>query len=203
MGEERHTNDNIREMTFDFPEEYRLAKEIRKTIESYFNVVIPESEDYYLTVLLVSLRANQASGRIGVVVAAHGNSTASSMVQVVKQLLEADNVRAVDMPLDMDPKTALVRMERAVKEVDEGSGVILLVDMGSLASFNNQLQTETGIPIRTIDMVTTSLVLETVRKVSVLGTDLDVLYDSLKNFRGYGEVPSNLHTEEESKKERF
>lgn len=190
-------------MTFDFPEEYRLAKEIRKTIESYFNVVIPESEDYYLTVLLVSLRANQASGRIGVVVAAHGNSTASSMVQVVKQLLEADNVRAVDMPLDMDPKTALVRMERAVKEVDEGSGVILLVDMGSLASFNNQLQTETGIPIRTIDMVTTSLVLETVRKVSVLGTDLDVLYDSLKNFRGYGEVPSNLHTEEESKKERF
>jgi transcriptional regulatory protein LevR/transcriptional regulator with AAA-type ATPase domain len=200
LGEERHTNDNIREMTFDFPEEYRLAKEIRKTIESYFNVVIPESEDYYLTVLLVSLRANQASGRIGVVVAAHGNSTASSMVQVVKQLLEADNVRAVDMPLDMDPKTALVRMERAVKEVDEGSGVILLVDMGSLASFNNQLQTETGIPIRTIDMVTTSLVLETVRKVSVLGTDLDVLYDSLKNFRGYGEVPSNLHTEEESKK---
>ena len=188
IGEERHTNDNIREMAIDFPVEYEVAKEVRKYIEEYFQVTIPDSEDYYLTVLLVSLRANQASGRIGVVVAAHGNSTASSMVQVVQQLLDADNVRAVDMPLDMDPKTALSRIERMVQEVDEGSGTILLVDMGSLASFNSQIQRDTGIPVRTVDMVTTSLVLETVRKVSVLGTDLDMLYDSLKNFRGYAEI---------------
>ncbi|WP_446494012.1 sigma 54-interacting transcriptional regulator [Enterococcus faecium] len=188
LGEERHTNDNIREMAFDFPDEYAVAKEVRSYIETYFQVEIPESEDYYLTVLLVSLRANQASGRIGVVVAAHGNSTASSMVQVVQQLLDAENVRAVDMPLDMDPKTALDRIERNVQEVDEGSGVILLVDMGSLASFNSQIQRDTGIPVRTVDMVTTSLVLETVRKVSVLGTDLDMLHESLKNFRGYAEI---------------
>lgn len=190
LGEERHTNDNIREMAFDFPDEYAVAKEVRSYIETYFQVDIPESEDYYLTVLLVSLRANQASGRIGVVVAAHGNSTASSMVQVVQQLLDAENVRAVDMPLDMDPKTALDRIERNVQEVDEGSGVILLVDMGSLASFNSQIQRDTGIPVRTVDMVTTSLVLETVRKVSVLGTDLDMLHESLKNFRGYAEISS-------------
>ncbi len=188
IGEERHTNDNIREMAIDFPVEYEVAKEVRKYIEEYFQVTIPDSEDYYLTVLLVSLRANQASGRIGVVVAAHGNSTASSMVQVVQQLLDADNVRSVDMPLDMDPKTALSRIERMVQEVDEGSGTILLVDMGSLASFNSQIQRDTGIPVRTVDMVTTSLVLETVRKVSVLGTYLDMLYDSLKNFRGYAEI---------------
>ena len=110
--------------------------------------------------------------------------------QVVQRLLDAENVRAVDMPLDMDPKTALDRIERNVQEVDEGSGVILLVDMGSLASFNSQIQRDTGIPVRTVDMVTTSLVLETVRKVSVLGTDLDMLHESLKNFRGYAEISS-------------
>lgn len=192
IGEERHTNDNIREMAIDFSEEYTIAQEVRKYIETYFQVKIPDSEDYYLTVLLVSLRANQASGRIGVVVAAHGTSTASSMVQVVQQLLDADNVRAVDMPLDMDPKTALARIERNVEEVDEGSGTILLVDMGSLASFNTQIQRDTGIPVRTVDMVTTSLVLETVRKVSVLGTDLDMLYESLKNFRGYAEISTEV-----------
>lgn len=54
--------------------------------------------------------------------------------------------------------------------------------MGSLASFNSQIQRDTGIPVRTVDMVTTSLVLETVRKVSVLGTDLDMLHESLKIF---------------------
>lgn len=42
--------------------------------------------------------------------------------------------------------------------------------------------------VRTVDMVTTSIVLETVRKASVIGTDLDQLYDSLRKFRGYGAV---------------
>lgn len=200
VGEERHTNDNIREMTFDFPEEYALAKRIRKQIEQGFQVSIPESEEYYLTVLLVSLRDNHSDGRIGVVVAAHGESTATSMVQVVTELLDADHVLAVDMPLDMEPKRAFERIKQATTEVNEGSGVILLVDMGSLATFNNQIQQELGIQIRTIDMVTTSLVLETVRKVSVLGTDLDTLYDSLKNFRGYAQM--SMEEEKKQPKEK-
>lgn len=187
-GEERHTNDNIRQMVSGYPEEFEIAQSIREYIGEMFQVEIPESEDYYLAVLLISLRANQTEGKLGVVVAAHGNSTASSMVQVVKQLLEVEQVAAVDMPLDMPPKVALEKIKEAVLQVDDGSGVILLVDMGSLATFNLEIHRETGVDVRTIDMVTTSLVLETVRKASVVGTDLDVLYDSLRNFRGYGAV---------------
>ncbi len=37
IGEERHTNDNIREMAIDFPVEYEVAKEVRKYIEEYFS----------------------------------------------------------------------------------------------------------------------------------------------------------------------
>ena len=80
---------------------------------------IPESESYYLAVLLISLRENPEAGRIGIVVAAHGNSTASSMVQVVSQLLNVDNLKAVDMPLDMPPKEALRKIVEAVGEVNE------------------------------------------------------------------------------------
>ncbi|MGM0123667.1 hypothetical protein IGI37_001040 [Enterococcus sp. AZ194] len=188
LGEERHTNDNIKEMAVDFPEEFEAAKKIRQFIAERFQVKIPESEDYYLTVLLVSLRDDQSVGRVGVIVASHGNSTASSMVQVVKQLLDVDKIIAVDMPLDMHPRTALERIEQAVLQIDEGNGVMLLVDMGSLATFNEKIQRDTGVPVRTIDMVTTSLVIETVRKASVMGANLDDLYDSLKNFRGYADV---------------
>jgi transcriptional regulatory protein LevR/transcriptional regulator with AAA-type ATPase domain len=185
LGEERHTNDNIKEMAVDFPKEFEVAKQIRHFISEQFQVEIPESEDYYLTVLLVSLRDEESVGRVGVIVAAHGSSTASSMVQVVKQLLDVEKIIAVDMPLDMHPRTALERIEHAALQIDEGSGVMLLVDMGSLATFSEKIQRDTGVPVRTIDMVTTSLVLETVRKASVMGADLDNLYESLKNFRGY------------------
>ncbi|SFH51184.1 sigma 54-interacting transcriptional regulator [Pisciglobus halotolerans] len=200
IGEERHTNDNIREMAADFPKELHVAQKIRQFIETQFQVEIPESEDDYLTVLLVSLKASHSTGKIGVVVAAHGNSTASSMVQVVKQLLDVDKIASVDMPLDMHPRTAQERIERAVKEMDEGNGVLLLVDMGSLATFNEQIEKNTGIPVRTVEMVTTPVVLETVRKASVLGTDLDNLYESLKKFRGYAEVAQ--HSSEASSREQ-
>ena len=143
LGETRHTNDNIREMVADYPAEFELAKEIRQFVGQWFQVMIPESEEYYLAVLLVSLRNSSSTGKIGVVVAAHGNSTATSMVDVVKQLLGVKQIMAVDMPLDMPPKIALEKMKHAVMTVNEGSGVLLLVDMGSLATFNTEIQRET------------------------------------------------------------
>ncbi|WP_068707149.1 sigma-54-dependent transcriptional regulator [Tetragenococcus solitarius] len=190
LGEKREVNDNIREMVTAYPEELKLAQEIQQYIGEWFNIIIPESEIYYLAVLLVSLRSASQVGRIGVVVGAHGNSTATSMVDVVKQLLDVDQVTAVDMPLDMPPKIAFEKLKQAVLSVHEGSGVLLLVDMGSLATFNEKIQRETGVFVRTIDMVTTPLVLESVRKASVFGTSLDDLYESLKHFHGYSTLES-------------
>ncbi|MDK6248693.1 PRD domain-containing protein, partial [Escherichia coli] len=89
--------ESIRNMVLDYPTEFETAKEIKNIIESSYQMEIPESESYYLAVLLISLRENPEAGRIGIVVAAHGNSTASSMVQVVSQLLNVDNLKAVDM----------------------------------------------------------------------------------------------------------
>lgn len=110
------------------------------------------------------------------------------MVQVVSQLLNVDNLRAVDMPLEMRPKEALRQIVNVVKEVNEDSGVILLVDMGSLATFSDEITRQTGIEVRTVDMVTTPIVLETARKTTLIDTQLDTLYDSLKNFQGYAEI---------------
>lgn len=192
VGEERGANDNIRAMADDFPQEFAIASKIRQEISERFELKIPESEIYYLTVLLVSLKNKQKTGRVGVVVAAHGNSTASSMSQVVKKLLNTDLPKAVDMPLEMSPTIAYEKVKQKVTEADEGNGVLFLVDMGSLTSFAGKIQDTTGIMVRTIDMVTTPLVLEAVRKASVIGTDLAELYDSLHGFQGYAEsVKSN------------
>lgn len=192
LGERRQTNDNIREMVNGYPQELEVGAEIRTLIGEWFNLFIPESEVYYLAVLLISLRNSSQNGGIGVVVAAHGNSTASSMVEVVRQLLEVANITSVDMPLDMSPKTALEKLKQAVTAIHQGGGVLLLVDMGSLATFNEVIQRETGIFVRTIDMVTTPLVLEAARKASVLGTDLDDLYQSLRDFHGYSPLNTTV-----------
>ncbi len=178
-------NENIKNMVAHYPEEMEVANVLKKIIEEDYQVEVPTSEVHYLTVLLVSLRENKEEGRIGVVVAAHGNSTATSMVQVVTQLLKVDNLRAVDMPLDMKPKEAYEKIVDEVVSVNEGSGVILLVDMGSLGTFSDDIKQETGIEIKVIDMVTTAIVLEAARKSSLLDTSLDDLFESLTHFYGY------------------
>ncbi|WP_208560406.1 sigma 54-interacting transcriptional regulator [Marinilactibacillus kalidii] len=185
LGEERNINHNIKEMAIDFPEEYEVATEIREIISNELNVSIPENEVYYLTVLLVSLKDEQAKGKVGVIVATHGHSTASSMTNVVEELLDIEKLKAIDMPLDMPPQTAYERVKQAVIDIDEGNGVLLLVDMGSLFTFGEKLTEETGVLVKTIDMVSTAVVLEAVRKASLVDTDLTTLYDSLKKFRGY------------------
>ncbi|MDU6524443.1 MAG: PRD domain-containing protein, partial [Enterococcus sp.] len=52
---------------------------------------------------------------------------------------------------------------------------------------------------RTLDMVTTPLLIEAARKSSVLGSGVDELYESLQGFRGYGHV--SQENEEVSEKQ--
>ncbi|MGY3766188.1 sigma 54-interacting transcriptional regulator [Vagococcus vulneris] len=178
-------NESIEKMVIHYPAEYQTASEIKTIIEEEHHVSVPASEINYLTVLLVSLKENKSDGRIGIVVAAHGNTTASSMVQVVTQLLSVDNIRSVDMPLDMSPKDAKEKIVKEVVAVNEGSGVLLLVDMGSLGTFSGDIQNQTNILVKTVDMVTTATVLEAARKSSLIETDINQLHRALADFHGY------------------
>lgn len=204
LGEEinRPLNKNIHDLVLDYPAEFKTAQAIKKMIEENYQQQIMEIESYYLAVLLISLRKNPKVGHIGVVVAAHGNSTATSMVQVAVQLLNATNLQAIDMPLEISPKKILIKIISAVKEVNEGRGVILLVDMGSLGTFTNEIIQQTNIDVRVVDMVTTSLVIETARKTALIDTQLDELYQSLKNFYGYANNQKN-HLKKITKENTF
>ncbi|MHC5269019.1 sigma-54-dependent transcriptional regulator [Enterococcus sp. LJL98] len=185
LGEERSIHSNIRLMVSDYPLEFQLAQEVQQLIADFFRIELPEDETYYLAALLISLRHSPSDGKIGLIIAAHGNSTASSMAEVARQLLELEQVFALDMPLDMSPKIAFAKMKEMVLQADQGSGVLLLVDMGSLAHFDEKLESETGVTVRTLDMVSTPIVLEAVRKAETLGLTLDDLVESLQGFQGY------------------
>ncbi|HAA80378.1 MAG TPA: transcriptional regulator, partial [Thermoanaerobacter sp.] len=67
---------------------------------------------------------------------------------------------------------------------DKGRGVLLLVDMGSLVLFGDMIYERTGIPVKTIEMVSTPMVLEAARK-AILNASLDEVYDAVVNFSPY------------------
>ena len=166
--------------------EYEVATEIHALIEKRYSLSIPPIEIEYLALLLTSIQESSHQERVGIVVAAHGSSTATSMVAVARKLFDADNILAVDMPLEMTPADILETVIEKVKAVDEGKGVLLLVDMGSLNSFGDVITERTNINTKSVDMVSTPLVLEAVRKCSLCDTDLNSVYSYLiTDFRGY------------------
>ena len=177
--------EEMQDIIKEYPREYKVAEEICKKAEKYFNTQIPKGEAIYITILLTSIEDNDTNKKVGVVVATHGSSTASSMVNVAVKLFDSDNIVAVDMPLEISPKETLEFVTQKVKQIDRGRGVMLLVDMGSLNSFGNIIYEETGIKIRTLDMVSTPTVLEAARKSSLNDVDLEGLYQYLKEFKGY------------------
>lgn len=172
------------------PNEFKVSMEIKSMIKERFSVDVPEMEVIYLTLLISTINVEQNLKHVSVLVVAHGLSTASSMVDVAKKLLGEGIVEAIDMPLDVSPKEVLEQITDKVKEINTGKGVLLLVDMGSLATFANIITEKTGIEVKSIDMVSTPLVLEAVRKCNRHDMNLNSVYDYLKDFRGYAVIDS-------------
>lgn len=200
------SNESIRELIDKYPKEYQVALTIKELIFNKYQTQLPIDEVDYLTLLIVSLKENYHAGKIGVIVAAHGDSTATSMVQVAKKLFGNHNIAAVDMPLDMKPRVALDKIMTTSKGIQCSSGLLLLVDMGSLMTFGDELESELGIKVRTLDMVTTSLVLEAARKTDLIDADLEMIYQSLRSFNGYakgnvetGPVVKKIKVDEKAK----
>lgn len=183
---------NLMAMVNEYPKELEITGKLKQFLEEKYSIQVPLSEFYYLATLLISLKTtNYKINKIGVVVVAHGNSTASSMVSVVTQLLNVDHLRAFDMPLDMNPSDAIEGIKKKVKEVDHGHGVLLLADMGSLVTIGPKITKDLDVQIKTLDMVTTAMVLEAARKTS-LGSDLSLeeTYQELRSFKGYSRIVS-------------
>lgn len=178
-------NGNMEGIINDKHIEFEIALEIKDRLEIKYNIVVPEIEVVYLTLLLNSIQDAENDEHVAIIVAAHGDSTATSMVRVAKQLLGECVIEAIDMPLDVSPTETLEEMIKKAKEIDMGKGILLLVDMGSLGNFDTIITEKTDIKVKTLHMVSTPLVLEAIRKANILDMNLDSIYESMKDFKGY------------------
>lgn len=158
---------------------YDAAKDIKLKLEDKLNIKIPEDEIAFLAMFLQALRFGENSEKIGILVMAHGNNTASSIADVANKLLSINYVKALDMPLEEKPDVTLSKAIEIIKEIDQGKGVLMLVDMGLLTRFSDIITERTGIKTRSIEMVSTPIVLEATRKALIPDMDLDKLVDDI------------------------
>lgn len=176
-----YTKESLNKIAINNPEEYKAAQVIRREIEKALDMEIPEEEEGFIAMFLYAVDSEEMNQKVGIIIMAHGTSTASSIAEVCNVLLSTNHCRAIDMALDDKIQDVLDQAVELVKRVDQGKGVLLLVDMGSLAAFGKIIEERTGIPIITIQMVSTSIALDAVRKSLMSGMTLAQLTEDLQD----------------------
>lgn len=171
-----------------YADEFLVAMEVAKLIDNKFNIQVPLDEIGYLTMFLAAKPYEyheEKDNKVGVLVIMHGHSTATSMVEVANTLIGEECADALDMPLSMNAEQMYKLAKEKIQLMDTGKGVLLLVDMGSLTNFSSMIKEETGLNVKTVDMVSTLLVIEAGRK-AVNGRELDEIYRSCLEISRYG-----------------
>lgn len=162
-------NPSLEAIIEEHREEYALSLSFVSKIEKRFNLKIPNDEVGFITMFLTlgkNPHLDEANYPI-VIVAMHGNSTATSMVDVARKLINAHNIYPYNMSLDKNDTVAYKELKELIISNHNGGGVLLLVDMGSLKMFAPLISEETGIKIKVIEMASTLTVLECARKAMI------------------------------------
>lgn len=184
-------NPKLSEIRINYPQEFFTAMECARIIENSCEIILPIDEIGYLTMFLIerdikdTLKVKKQN--VSVLVVMHGKSTATSMVEVVNELIGSDYASAIDMPLSISANEIYNKVKTYIKELNNPQGVLLMVDMGSLANFSDMLYEEEGIISKTIDMTSTPLLLDVTRK-AMMGQSLGEIVDGIKSSYSFKEV---------------
>ena len=170
---------NLKNIQEKHPKEFEISEYFLSEISHKFNLLIPEYEKGFLTMLLSNNQENYDSSDIGILVMCHGESTASSMCNVANSILDSNIVRAIDMPLSTPVNEFYDKALSAVKSIGHKKGILLLVDMGSLVNIGDKIAESLNIDIKTIPNVSTLTVIEALRQVSLQNYSLDEIYENI------------------------
>ena len=199
-------NHKLQEIQTNHSKEFEICLELANNIEKVYEINIPKDEVGFITMFITEEYTNSneyVDNKPRVLIAMHGESTATSMKNVVNRLLGSNNTYSYDMDLDKSTKEAYEEIKEIVKNIDEGSGVILLVDMGYLDRFGDLIYSETGIKVKVINMVSTLIAIEVSRK-ALINNDIEEIYretiDNIKYTFSYDDTNYNRH---EYKKENI
>jgi transcriptional regulatory protein LevR/transcriptional regulator with AAA-type ATPase domain len=170
-------NPQLNKIRTEHSEEFATALDCLKLIERALDITLPIDEAGFLAMFLVYDERDKIedSEEVKVIVVAHGGTTATSMAEVANKLLGVKCAVGINAPLEEKPQQVLSRLKALIKEESISSDILMLVDMGSLTTFGEEIEKEFCLSTKTIPLVSTLHVLEAARK-SMLGYSLEQVY---------------------------
>ena len=153
-------------------DEYENATQLCRKINDLLNIQCPATEVVWLCLFLKECRHYRqridTSPDCGVILIAHGATTATSQAQYVNRVLERDLFYAIDMPFEQSVHDTLETLTRMIQDRC-WQRLILMVDIGSLVHFGSTIS-----KLFQIDV----LLLPNITLTSLLEVGLDLSYET-------------------------
>lgn len=186
----------LAELSERYKEEYSLAQLFQLGMEEELHLRL---ENYDVALLTIFLCADIEAMRpkVGVVVLAHGESTARSMATAANEILHCNHCCGLDIPVDTGMDSDMVALREIISQADQGEGILFLVDMSPLEDTVHQIAEESGVRAEVVCITSTPVVVEAVRLANA-GGSLEEVTGKLK-----GLIREMLHGGDQEKTSRL
>lgn len=164
--------DSIHTIMNVFPKEFLIAEKMVKLIEVNLDMTINRLILVYFTLYIKTFNNDKNINTITGIIISHGYSTASSISSVANRLLGQFVFEAFDMPIEMPTQEIMHKVCEYIKNIDTSSGIIILVDMGSLEEIYKSIVDYVNGDIGIVNNITTQLALEVGNRI-ILGDPIE------------------------------
>lgn len=181
---QRISNEEIARLLSKYPMHYELVKEFQVELGKEFNVKLNVDDLIFLLMFLLEAKKDVNESKVVTLIAMHGSHAASSIAAVVNVLSDDSNVQAFDMDLDKNVRIVYEELKEKIIKIDQGKGILLIYDMGSIHTMAESIAQETKIAIRCVEVPITLVGIAGSSKAAEMKT-LDEVADYLQdNFSG-------------------
>lgn len=174
-----------------YNQEYLLSRKFIRHIEELSQKKLSPDESLFFTLFLSVTSGEKLSDQVVNLLVMHGQG-ASAIVSVVSHLMPKCLLYAFDMPLDEDLNEVYERLKAFIISIDQGKGVHVIYDMGSIKVMLGSISEETHIRLSALE-VPIPLLLMSAIKLSDQGYGLEVIHNRLLDYASTSQVMKSVN----------
>ena len=171
----RVDNDQLNFIVQNYPKEYALSAQFALDFKDMFGIELPPEEIAIITMFLVKTKDEIDNGHPVLLYILHGSGIAEALKEVTISLTHCNNVYSYDLHLEKDNLKAMDEIRSLILKIDEGQGVIVIYDMGSIRTMLDTISQENDVKIRYIHIPITLIGIDVARKC-LQEEDIDYVY---------------------------
>ncbi|GIN63641.1 transcriptional antiterminator [Robertmurraya siralis] len=177
---------HISELMLQFIKEYyktehSIVTKLMFIIEKRLDINLYMEDIILMTLFFCKAKIKNFNNRVKAMIVAHGYATASSIANVCNRLLGINVFDSIDMPVDATVRDITKKMLQYMEEQDTTSGLVVLVDMGSLSLIHEHIKDAIDGPLLFIDQVSTPVALE-IGNHLIQGKSVEEIISPIKEF---------------------